>query len=151
MAGFGLQPAGTSSAGFGSPTRGAEEGGVILRDEATGASFGGRKIDPRTGDYVLDNNGRLLGMQNVQQRVMLLVLDAGPDLAAIDKLTEGFERAATAILTAKLEPLVREGVIQVLGVRDVRMGTAGGLKPGQAIYKLFWRDLSTNIEHRTEI
>jgi hypothetical protein len=151
MAGIGLQSAGTTSAGFGSPTRGTEEGGVILRDESTGASFGGRKIDPRTGDYEMDENGRLLGMPNVQQLVQLVVMNAAPELGEIDRLNDGFSKAATAILSAACAPIVAQGFIEVLGVRDVRIGVRGGLKQGQAIYKFLWRDLTASVDRETDI
>ncbi len=151
MSGFGIQPAGTTSAGFGAPSRGAEEGGVILRDVNTGASFGSRSIDPRTGDYVMDENGRLVGMNNVRQLVELAVLNAAPALGAIDRLNDSFERAATAVLTDACEPIVRQGLIAIVGVRGVRIGVRGGLRQGQAIYEFLWRDLTTDSEERTTI
>lgn len=151
MSGAGLQGAGTTSAGFGSPTRGTEEGGAILRDETTGASFGGRKIDPSTGDYVLDENDRLVGMNNIQQLVMLAVLNAAPALQDIDRLTDGFDRAASAILSNECQSLVDQGLIEVIGVRDVRLGARGGLKQGQAVYKFLWRDLTTSTDQESPI
>lgn len=151
MTGFGRQGAGTTSAGFGSPSRGSEEGGVVLRDTQTGASFGSRKIDPRTGDYELDENGRLVGMPNTRQLVLLAVLAAKPELARIDRLSASFERAASAVLTEHCKPIVDQGAIQVLGVSNVRMGVRGGLGQGQAIYKFRWRDLTTNTEQSTDI
>jgi hypothetical protein len=151
MAGIGLQPAGTSSAGFGSPSRGAEEGGVILRDTLTGASFGGRKLDPKTRDYELDDNGRLLGMPNVQQMVMLAIMGAADELQSIERLNDGFERAAYAILSAACAPIVQQGLIETIGVRGLRMGVRGGLGQGQAMYQFLWRDLTTNTEGQTPI
>lgn len=151
MSGIGLQGAGTTSAGFGSPTRGAEEGGVILRDVKTGASFTGRQIDPRSGDYVLDENGRLLGMSTVQQLVQLAVMNAAPALQEIERLDDGFERAASAILTTACAPIVQQGIIAVIGVRGTRLGVRGGLKQGQALYSFLWRDLTTGTEQGTPI
>jgi hypothetical protein len=149
--GIGLQSAGTTSAGFGSPATASEQEGVILRDESTGASFGGRKIDPVSGDYELDSYGRLLGMNNVRQMVMLAVLNSKNELGTIERLNDGFERAATAILTEALQPIVAQGLIEVLGVSEVRLGVRGGLKQGQALYRFRWRDLTTKIEHAEPI
>lgn len=151
MSGIGLQGAGTTSAGFGSPSRGSEEGGVILRDTATGASFGGRQINPKTGDYVMDANGRLLGMDNIQQLMQLAVMNAAPALMEIDRLNDAFPRAATAILTVACEPIVRQGLVEVIGVQEVRQGVRGGLRQGQAIYRFAWRDLTTNLEHENPV
>jgi hypothetical protein len=151
MSGFGLQPAGTSSAGFGSPTRGASEGGVTLRDTFTGDSFGGRQINPKTGDYVLDANGRLLGMSNVQQLVQLAVMNAGPALQEIDRITDSFAQEAGAILAAAVAPIARQGFIAVVGVQDVRLATRDGLRQGQAQFAFLWRDLTTDTEQRTAI
>lgn len=151
MSGAGFQGAGTTSAGFGAPSRGAEEGGVILRDEATGASLTGRRLDPRTGDYVVDENGRLLGMPTVQQLVQLAVMNSAAALQQIDRLNDGFERAATAVLTTACGPIVQQGLIAVIGVRNVRLGVRGGLAQGQAVYQFLWRDLTTNTEQGTPI
>jgi hypothetical protein len=151
MAGIGLQSAGTTSAGFGSPATAAEQGGAILRNTLTGESMGGRKIDPRTGDYVMDEYGRLEGMPNVRQMVMLAVLNAAPALADIDRLTDGFAKRAEAILANEMTAIVSRGLIRVIGVRDLQMGVRGGLKQGQALYKFLWVDLTTNTENAETI
>ncbi len=151
MSGFGYQPAGTSSAGFGAPTRGAEDGGVILRDAATGASFGGRQINSNTGDYVMDANGRLLGMNNVQQLVQLAVMNSAEALQSIDRLDDSFDKQSGAILAAACQTIVNRGLIEVIGVRDVQLGERGGLRQGQALYRFLWRDLTTGTEEKTPI
>lgn len=151
MAGFGAQPFGTSSAGFGVPSRGTETGGAILRDEQTSRSYGGRFLDPKTGDYEMDENGRLLGMPNVQQCVTIAVLNAREDLARIDRLNDGFVKAANAVLSSRLEPLVREGLIEIRGVTSSRLGVRGGLRQGQAAYVFEWVDRTTNEERETEV
>jgi hypothetical protein len=143
--GAGFQPAGTTPAGFGAPTQTGHGSNVVLPDPVIGGSHGSRKINPLTRDYVLNDEGRLEGMNNVQQLVQLAVTNAAPQLQEIDRLDGGFERAVLAILTAAVAPIVAQGFIEVLGV-STRMNAAGGLKGGQAVTVFQWRDRTTNEE-----
>lgn len=63
----------------------------------------------------------------------------------LDKLDSGFEKGVLAILSNAVAPLVEQGLVEVIGV-SVRMNSAGGLKPGQAVTKFNWRDRTTNEE-----
>lgn len=148
MRGAGFQPAGTSPAGFGAPTQTADSATAILPDASTGGSHGSRKINPITRDYVMNADGRLEGMNNIQQLVQLAVTNAEPELQRLDKLDGSFEKGVLAILSAAVAPIVAQGLIEVVGV-TVRMNESGGLKPGQAVTLFKWRDRTTN-EERSE-
>lgn len=151
MRGIGIQPAGTTPAGYGDPSHSEEDTSVILADAATGAPFGSRKIDPRTRDYVLDGeSGRLLGMKNIQQLVQLAIANASTELQELDRLDSGFARAIEAKLRGAFAILIAQGLVEITGV-NVRMNSGGGLKPGQAVAVLHWRDLTTGIEHEASV
>lgn len=148
--GAGFQAAGTTPAGFGEPTQNGLGSNVVLPDSKVGGSHGSRKINPITRDYVVNSDGRIEGMNNVQHLVQLAVTKAAPELQRIDKLDGGFEREVLAILTTALAPLVAQDFIEVRGV-TVRVGKAGGLQPGQAVTLLRWFDRTTNDEIETPV
>jgi hypothetical protein len=120
-----------------------------LPDSLVVGSQGSRRIDPLTKDYVF-TDGQLAGMNNVQQLVYLAIANAAPEFQKLDKLDASFEKGVRAALTAALAPLVAQRVVEITGVQ-VRMNAAGGLKPGQAVTTLLWRDLTTNEEQSETI
>lgn len=156
MSGAGKQAAGTSSSGFGTSTAATEFGGAFLRDDKTGRVLGARKIDPRSLDYQLDANGRALGMRDVRQMVQLAlhteynssaVRGFGHKLRSIDRITGNFEKRVLDVLTQALQPLIRAGLIEVLGFSEFRAGdNRNGLPRGAAYGRLRWRDLTTRKE-----
>lgn len=146
--GAGFQPAGASAAGFGAPTQTGLGSNVVLPDSSVGGSHGSRKIHPVTRDYVMNDEGRIEGMNNVQQLVQLAVTNAEPELQKLDRLDSAFKKGVLAILSAAVAPLVAQGLIEVVGV-SVRMNEEGGLKRGQAVTVFNWRDRTTN-EERSE-
>lgn len=146
--GAGFQPAGSSPAGFGAPTQTGLGSNVVLPDSRVGGSHGSRKIHPVTRDYVMNDEGRIEGMNNVQQLVQLAITNAEPELQKLDRLDSAFQKGVLAILSAAVAPLVEQGLIDVVGV-SVRMNEEGGLKPGQAVTKFNWRDRTTS-EERSE-
>lgn len=147
MPGAGFQPAGGSAAGFGSPLQASYSTSSSLTDSVNSTRYGSRKINPVTRDYDMED-GRILGMGNVQQLVQLAVTNAEPELRKLDKLDSSFERGVRAVLSAALAPLAAQRIVEFIGV-SVRMNAAGGLQPGQAVVTMRWRDLTTN-EERSE-
>lgn len=152
MAGFGSQPFGSSPYGIGTPSTAPAVGGALLRDTFTGETHGGRYIDPYTKDYVLDENGRTLGMSNTKQLVLLAVSTTkgrsamrtlGNELLGIDRITSNFLARARNALTFAVQHIVDEGLIEVRGV------TAEVIRPGVAFATLQWRDLSTGLDEET--
>jgi hypothetical protein len=158
MAGAGLQKAGTTSAGLGEYAPVAADAGAFLRDERTGKSLGARKIDPNTRDYVLDDNGRILGLDYVKHAVQMsvhtergtaAVNTMGHRLRSLDRITPNFERRVLAVLTEALQPLIALGYIEVLGFAAFKAGDdRNGLARGAVYGRLRWRDLTTGQEHK---
>lgn len=157
MSGAGTQPAGMSSAGYGEPSTATGISGAFLRDTKTGKSLGARKIDPLTRDYVLDANGRILGVGYVQHVVQMslhteegsaVVQEMGHRLRTIERITPNVERQILAILTKAVQPLINQGLIEVLGFSHFVAGTGvNGLPRGRVHGRFSWRDLTTGQEH----
>lgn len=157
MAGAGAQAAGTTSAGFGTPATATVPGGAFLRDEKTGASLGARKIDPNTKDYVLDSNGRVLGVDYVRHAVQMtlqtergsaVVQSMGHRLRSIDRVSPNIEQQILVVLTEAMQPLVDQGLVEVVGFSHFVAGNdANGLKRGAVYGRFRWRDLTTNQPH----
>lgn len=158
--GAGIQAAGTTSAGFGVATGAVAAGGAFLRNTKNGESLGARRIDPNTRDYVLDENGRILGLDYVKHAVQMsihtergssAVPNLGQRLRELDRITPNFEKRVLAVLTEALEPLIRLGYIEVLGFSQFTIGSSANGLPRGAIYgRLRWRDLTTG-EEQTEL
>jgi hypothetical protein len=157
MSGAGIQGAGTTSGGFGTSAPATAPDGAILRDTQTGRSFGARLIDPRTRGYVLDEYGRILGMNDVRQAVQLSILteqgssvvtSMGQRLRSIQRVTPNFEKQVLAILTEAVQPLVTQGLIEVVGFQGFTAGDgSNGLPRGAAYGRFLWRDLTSKQEY----
>lgn len=154
MSGWGSQPFGTSPYGLGTPAVASDLGGSILRDETTGEARGSRKIDPSTGDYVLDDTGRIAGMSDIHQLVILAVSTTkgsaavrrlGQELKLIDRITPSTPRRIDATLRAAVQHLVNPGLIEVVDT-DVSV-----VRSGVVLARLHWRDLTTGKVHDTPV
>lgn len=151
MRGIGFQPAGTSPAGVGAPDQTEMPSNVVLPDQLDlTVGHGGRRIDPKTRDYVMTEDGRLEGMSDVQQLVYIAVANAGPQLQEIEKLDGMFETAVESVLTAAVAHITALGLIEIIGV-STRKNDEGGLEPGQAVTLFRWKDLTTNEEQGTPV
>lgn len=154
MPGIGSQPAGSSPYGIGTPAVYGGNLGKPLQDE-NDVMHGSRFIDPVAKDYVVDVNGRVAGMPNVHQLVLLAVSTTrgtaamrslGHELRKIDRITSNFARRVDTSLRSAVAPLVARGLIEVVST-SVEI-----LQPGRAFGKLKWRDLtsgSSRIEETT--
>lgn len=154
MSGFGTQSYGTSPYGVGTPAVATPLGGSVLRNPYTSKATGSRYIDPGGKDYVLDANGRILGMDDVQQLVLMAVSTTkgssamrtlGHELQQIDRITPNFARRADRTLRAAVQHLVDRKMISVVGT-SVTVG-----RPGFGQVSITWRDLSTNTENETRV
>lgn len=153
MSGFGSQPFGSTPYGIGQPADVDPNGGKILADEFTGESRGSRRLDPRSKDYLVDSFGRIRGMPNVQQLVLLAVStelgsssvrELGQELKKIERITNTFARRAASTMGAALQPLVDQGLIEVQSV------TSTILANGRAAIRVTWKELTENAEPRIE-
>jgi hypothetical protein len=154
MAGYGIQPAGTSPAGLGTPALAAPNAGAALTDPNTGAQTGGRLIDTRTRDYVADANGRLAGMSNVPQLVYLAIATVKSSSAVRDLgmqpqgsvVTSNIQAVVLNMLRDAVNDLVSAGLVQVLGLEQFRVGPDGVLLAGATYGHFRYRDLTTGLE-----
>lgn len=150
MPGFASQNFGRSPYGIGQPADTDPNGGGPLRDQFTGQATGSRRIDPRSKDYLLNEWGRIRGMSDTQQLVLLAistdrgssaVRELGHELKKIDRITDNFERRVDSTLRTALEHLVQRGDIQVVSVTVERHSV-----PGRAFARVVWRDLVSQTE-----
>ena len=155
MSGFGVQPAGTTPAGFGTPDLADVPGGALLRDTATGKSLGSRKIDSRSRNYEMDENGRILGETDVRHLVRMAITTVKGSSAVLpfgldssgSRITGDFQRRLLGDITAAVKHLITGGFMEVLGVSQYRAGARDGLREGQVYARFRWRDLTTSQEH----
>jgi hypothetical protein len=153
VSGFGSQPFGSSSFGIGTPALAPFPGGALLRDSATGVSTGSRRIAGK--DYVIDANGRIEGMNDLQQLVLIAVTTVlnssampglGQSLASISVIGNNFERRVADVLKKSLEHLTSRNLIAIVSIRVRRLKT-----PGAASIRLQWRDVATQKVYPLEI
>jgi len=157
MSGAGLQKAGRTTAGYGTSPDATTFGGGFLRDEITGETLGARLIDPRSRTFVLDENGRILGMSTVRHAVLIAVHTVqnssavrglGNRLSSIQRIGPNIERQVFSILSEALRPLVQAGMVEVLGFSQFVAGDSkNGMLAGAVFGRLKWRDLTTKQTH----
>lgn len=155
--GAGFSSVGVSIAGYGGVDAGPVQQQTILIDATDGSNQNARKVDPYTGQYVLDQYGRVQGMSGIQQMVMMragtlldssAVTDLGlapPPPTAIP----GIEMTLKNQLTAAMKDLVDQKLIEITRVEVFKA-------PGSTVVQrfMFWRDLTVTganagIEQRT--
>lgn len=153
MPGIGRQGAGSTNAGYGTTDPVATNGGAFLRDPTTGKTLGARRINPVTRDFVLDEHGRILGVDSVRHMVQMSIhtergsaadTACGQRLRSLDRITPNFDKRVLAILTEALEPLVVRGMIEIVDFVGFKTGNDSNGLPRGAVYgRLQWRDLTT--------
>jgi len=154
MAGAGNQGAGASSAGGGTPALANVPSGGFLADPWSKVPLGARKVDPHTRDYVIDKvTGRIIGVGSVRAAVQMsvhtakrssAVFEMGHDLAAIQRITPNTRKRVLATLTDALAPLIRLGLVEVVGFTQYKVGDGlNGMERGAVFGRLQWRDLTT--------
>lgn len=153
--GIGAQPAGSSGAGYGVASSAIPLKGRITPNDI-GRSTGARFIDARKGDYVINEDGRCIGMTPGQQAVYLAaktvrgtsaVKSMGQTLSEIEVITENAKSAVEQKLNEALQPAVDGGLITIVDFDNFKAGPRDGLIPGRMYGRLRWRDLSTSKEH----
>lgn len=146
MNGFGKAGIGASSYGFGEPSQ-INSSTAKLWIKADGTQGNCAKIDPNTGDYVLDAGGNSVGDDSINQMVYLAFatilnsstirgfgFDVRPDNATLSTGTA--QRVKLAAYKA-VKHLTDPGVISLVSVNVVRISGTG-----QEIH-IEWRNNST--------
>lgn len=134
--GAGFSAAGFSPAGFGDVDQLPSPATENLVD-AKGVQQNARAIDPVTGQYVLNADGRFQGMPRVEQLVVLLV--RAMQMPSGD-VTPNMNLQLKTLVTSTLAPLVNEGLVAILDVVSYLE------QPSRARAALKYRDLTTGRE-----
>ncbi len=145
--GAGFSAAGFSPAGFGDIDTAAAPASDNLVD-ANGAQQTARAIDPATGQYILNADGRAQGMPRTRQLVLLriktvlnssVVKDLGMRKQSEDR-SAIVDRRIQANLADALADLVKLGMVEILS-NDVTNDS-----PSRDRAILRWKDLTTGQE-----
>jgi hypothetical protein len=153
--GAGQCPAGTSPAGYGVIVPASIPNTQILPDTVTGESRGGRYINPQTGSYQFTADGRLQGMGNVNQLVLIrattrknssVLRGLGQSFSNTQEQQGDFQRRCATEVSSMLQDLIKLKLVQILGVSTQPVG---GVNDGAAIF-FRWRDLTTGQETTTK-
>lgn len=154
MAGFGEMAFGLTPYGTGTPATAPVPGGRPLAGTIDGEPTGSRLIDASTGDYVFDSYGRISGMGNAKQLVLLAaktdrgtsaLLTLGHELRKIQRITRSTPKEVQTKVEVAFGPLIQRGLVSLLSVSTESTGSSG-------VYAVIrWRDLTTNQEHETRV
>ncbi len=148
--GLGTSPLGTFPLGYGTPVSSAAPGDRVL-DDGTGRQTGSRMIDERTRTYVFNEQGRIRGMNDTRQLVLLAVATVkgssaqsrlGHSLRSIQDIGPDFDKRVDNELRGALASLVAERRIEILSIRVARLVQAGSANEKGASILLRWRDLT---------
>lgn len=153
--GAGLCPAGVAPAGYGVPDTVGPPNAVTLPHPKTGQPMGGRAINASTGDYVFMSDGRIQGMSNVQQLVLLAIrtllgtsvaTDLGIDLTGLQEKGPDFQRKLSTVIAKAFKPLVDQKF-----VRLDRVSVLSTPNPDGAFAAIEWFDLTTLTPQTTTL
>ena len=146
MNGYGSIPFGSGPYGVGTPIAGPDHGGslffVTMPGPDAGKSTGSRRINHRTGDYVVGTNGRLEGMGDSAQLVQIAIASLKLAGGRITPATQGIIRRQ---IDDALAHLVGPGRIVVRELVFDRFKAEGILS------SVRWEDLSTQQEGEVSV
>ena len=146
--GAGLAPAGSSLAGYGSPSTTVSINKTILIDDF-GRNGNVRLIDPVTMDYKFNSKGCLVGGDGIQQMVYLALLTVknssalsnfGQSFTNIKVIGEHYVTLVTNEVNQALKKLIDSKKISLLNVDVKRIG------PNKSKIDIRWRNLTTNTD-----
>jgi hypothetical protein len=154
--GAAFAPAGSSFAGWGVPATANAPGGVVFRDPYTGVSLTGRRIDPVTKQFVIDANGRALGMTTAQQGMYLALRTVrnssaarglGQTFSNIRDIGPDYTRRVTDAVNIACADLVSKKIVQIISVTVL----TPQLGPNSEFLTVAWLDLTTKQERTTSV
>lgn len=143
--GAGAAPAGSSPAGYGVPDTAPAPILVPLPDPRTGLSQGGRYINQQTKDYAFTSDGRLQGMPNVNQMVLIAI--QGADFSAITEKGPNFAQQLRDVVQNALADLIARKLVQLTGITV--LDRQPGMNPDAGIAVANWLDLTTGQPQET--
>jgi len=144
--GFGLCGFGTSVYGFGTPgTANSTTAKLFIKEDGTRGNT--IKIDPNSGDYVLDDNGIPMGDNSINQMVYLALkttknssalLNFGIDIASIKTVGDNVKLKFTLAVNDAVKHLTDRRLISIVSVDVVQLMN----KPGAIQVTVKWKDLT---------
>lgn len=137
--GAGGCPAGASPAGYGVIDTAPAPNLTPLPDPTTGLSQGGRNIDPSTGDYTWSADGRLQGMPNVEQLVLLAIENA--DFSTLTEKGPSYVQQVKTIIENALAYVVVQKLVLITNIAV--LSNLPNTNPDAAIALVYWIDLTT--------
>ena len=137
--GAGLCPAGTVPAGYGVIDTAPAPILIPLPDYRTGLSDGGRFISQTTGDYVFTADGRLQGMPNVYQLVLLAI--ANCDFSSVTEKGPNYKAGVTSSILTALAYLTTQKLIQVKRITVI--DRLPNMNPDATIALVDWIDMTS--------
>ena len=151
--GAGIQPAGTSPAGYGTPTLATVSEGSAMIDEY-GHLVGSRKIDSVTKQYVFNSDGFIQGENDVRHLVKLCIMTVRGS-----SVWPGGLRPLSGVIgqnyKSKIEGALREalygltnGPTPLISVEAVQIDR---IKPDVVKINLLYKDLLTNLINSIEV
>lgn len=152
--GVGLAPAGVSVAGFGQVDAAPVPPKTLLVDTYNGQQDNARRIDPYTKGYVMDAQGRIAGMNGVQQLVYLAVATVR-NSSALNNFGNpaGSVRKIGTNVVSQLQDAYRLALKdltdrKLISIDDI---TVTSPKLGAEMVNVRWRDLTTGLEQVTTL
>lgn len=149
MLGLGVCPCGVSVLGVGQLDSAEATAATVLIQTSDGTPQAARQI--AQGQYVYDDEGRIAGMDPVQQLVLLAISTKlnssaveGMGMADIpDRIRPGMEKELQSIVDEAVRDLYNQGLIKSLGISVERAGQSA------VRVSFLWRDLLGGKERRT--
>lgn len=143
--GAGGCPAGSSPAGYGVIDTATAPNLVPLPDPRTGLSQGGRNIDQATKDYTFTSDGRLQGMPNVNQLVLIAIQNA--DFSTITEKGPNFAQQLRDVVQNALADLITRNLVKLTTVTV--LDRQPGMNPDAGVAIAYWIDLTTGQPQQT--
>lgn len=150
--GFGFFPFGASPFGYGQPGKAGVSNSPIYQ-KSDGKEGTARFIDPYSRDYVLTDNGRFLGADEVEQAVYLalttakgssVLSDLGQSFTNLQIAGENLQRRVEDEVNVALNDLIQAEMIELIAV-------SAQYQNNRLTVKVEWRDVASDSPKETTV
>lgn len=150
--GFGLAPWGTSIFGYGATDQLTSDKTPVYQ-KADGTPGTARLIDLATGDYVLSETGRFVGVDEVEQAVYLrlftmkgssILAGLGQDISSLKVMGENIQRKVEDAVNVALNDLIQAEMVEVVSV-------SVEVEKNRLAYVVEWRDVESDSLKETAV
>jgi len=142
---------GNNYAGYAVPSPSSANTNVLISNNNKPGQT--RFIDPNTGDYVFDDNGRIVGGNAIQQMVYLAiktirgssaVADLGQSFSNVKTIGANYITLVKNEVNKSLKYMIDNKLIQLIDVVVNQQGT-------QAQIQIKWKDIATGTDYTNNI